>query len=149
MEASHMNPMKASELMEELKTRLPDAPVYATEGRDLTIITSVRQNEPQSEDKTVLLIGEAFEPERWGRSRAYRMLVEAMLHGDHGRIFQPQISESRSNPGKLVVTIDGNNPISSEFDSEKEAMAYVQGFAMGFTAGGGIKNVADGLPSPP
>jgi hypothetical protein len=34
-----MNPMKASELMEQLKTRLPDAPVYATEGRDLTIIT--------------------------------------------------------------------------------------------------------------
>jgi hypothetical protein len=59
-----MNPMKASELMEELKTRLPDAPVYATEGRDLTIITSVRRNEPQSGDKTVLLIGEAFEPER-------------------------------------------------------------------------------------
>jgi hypothetical protein len=50
-----MNPMKASELMEELKTRLPDAPVYATEGRDLTIITSVRRNEPQSGDKTVLL----------------------------------------------------------------------------------------------
>jgi hypothetical protein len=143
-----MNPMKASELMEELKTRLPDAPVYATEGRDLTIITSVRQNEPQSEDKTVLLIGEAFEPERWGRSRAYRMLVEALHHGEHGRIFQPQVSESRSNPGKLAVTIAGDTPIS-EFDSEKEAVAFMQGFVMGLTAGGGIKNIADGRPSPP
>lgn len=143
-----MNPIKASELMEELKTRLPDAPVYATEGRDLTIITSVRKNEPQSEDKTVLLIGEAFEPERMGRSRAYQMLAEALLHGEHGRIFQPQISESLSNPGKLAVTIDGDTPISSEFDSEKEARAFVQGFVMGFTVGGGIKNIADGRPSP-
>jgi hypothetical protein len=144
-----MMPMKASELMEELKTRLPDAPVYATEGRDLTIITSVRQNEPQSEDKTVLLIGEAFEPERMGRSRAYRMLAEALLHGEHGRIFQPKLSESPSNAGKLVVTIEGDTPISSEFDTEKEAMAFAQGFVMGFTAGGGIKNIADGRPSPP
>ena len=143
-----MSPMKVSELLEELKAHLPDAPIYATEGRDLTLITSVRQREPQSEDKTVLLIGEAVEPERMGRSRAYRMLVEAMLHGEHGRIFQPQVSESPSNAGKLLVTIDGNNPISSEFDTEKEAMAFVQGFAMGFTAGRGIKNIGDGRPNP-
>ena len=109
-----MNPMKASELMEELKTRLPDAPVYATEGRDLTIITSVRQNEPQSEDKTVLLIGEVFEPERWGRSRAYRMLVEALHHGEHGRIFSPQVSESPKTPGKFVVNIDGTPMMNFE-----------------------------------
>jgi hypothetical protein len=143
-----MNPMKASELMEELKTRLPDAPVYATEGRDLTIITSVRQNEPQSEDKTVLLIGEAFEPERWGRSRAYRMLVEALHHGEHGRIFSPQVSESPKNPGKFVVNIDGTPMMNFEVDTKKEAMTFVQGFVMGFTVGGGIKNIADGRPSP-
>jgi hypothetical protein len=76
------------------------------------------------------------------------MLVEALHHGEHGRIFQPQVSESRSNPGKLAVTIDGDTPIS-EFDSEKEAVAFMQGFVMGFTAGGGIKNIADGRPSPP
>jgi hypothetical protein len=143
-----MNPMKASELMEELKTRLPDAPVYATEGRDLTIITSVRQNEPQSQDKTVLLIGEAFEPERWGRSRAYRMLVEALHHGEHGRIFSPQVSESPKNPGKFVVNIDGTPMMNFEVDTEKEAMTFVQGFVMGFTVGGGIKNIADGRPNP-
>jgi hypothetical protein len=106
MEASCI-PSKFRELMEELKTHLPDAPIYATEGRDLTIITSVRQDGPQSEDKTVLLIGEAVEEERRGRSRAYRILVEALHHGEHGRIFQPQVSESRSNPGKLAVTVDG------------------------------------------
>jgi hypothetical protein len=144
-----MIPMKASDLMEELKTRLPDAPVYATEGRDLTIITSVRQNEPQSGDKTVLLIGEAFEPERWGRSRAYRMLVEALHHGEHGRIFSPQVSESPKNPGKFVINIDGTPMMNFEVDTEKEATAFVQGFVMGFTVGGGIKNIADGRPSPP
>ena len=143
-----MNPMKASELMEELKTRLPDAPVYATEGRDLTIITSVRQNEPQSEDKTVLLIGEAFEPERWGRSRAYRMLAEALHHGEHGRIFSPQVSESPKNPGKFVVNIDGTPMMNFEVDTEKEARTFAQGFVMGFTVGGGIKNIADGRLNP-
>lgn len=143
-----MNPLKASELMEELRTRLPDAPVYATEGRDLTIITSVRQNEPHSEDKTVLLIGEAFEPERWGRSRAYRMLVEALHHGEHGRIFSPQVSESPKNPGKFVVNIDGTPMMNFEVDTEKEAMTFVRGFVMGFTVGGGVKNIADGRPSP-
>jgi hypothetical protein len=143
-----MNPMKASELMEELKTRLPDAPVYATEGRDLTIITSVRQNEPQSEDKTVLLIGEAFEQQRRGQSRAYRMLLEALLHGEHGRIFSPQVSESPNNPGKFTVNIDGTPMMNFEVDSEKEAMTFVQGFVMGFTVGGGIKNIADGRPNP-
>jgi hypothetical protein len=35
-----------------------------------------------------------------------------------------------------------------EVDSEKEAMTFVQGFVMGFTVGGGIKNIADGRPNP-
>jgi len=72
------------------------------------------------------------------------MLTEALLHGEHGRIFEPQISESPKTPGKLTVSIDGLTPISSEFDTEKEAMAFAQGFVMGFTAGGGIKNIASG-----
>jgi hypothetical protein len=141
-----MQHMRVSELIEELKTRLPEAPVYATEGKDITRITSVRQNERQWDDKTVLLIGEAVEEQRRGRSRAYRLLWEAIAHGEHGRLFKPQVSESRSNPGKLVVSIDGDAGISSEFDTEQEAMAFAQGFVMGFTAGDGIKNVAEGRP---
>ena len=76
------------------------------------------------------------------------MLVEAMLHGEHGRIFSPKVSESPQNPGKFVVNIDGTPMMNYEVDTEKEAMAFVGGFVMGFTVGGGIKNIADGRLNP-
>jgi hypothetical protein len=76
------------------------------------------------------------------------MLLEALYQGEHGRIFSPQVSESSKNPGKFVVNIDGTPMMNFEVDTEKEAMAFVQGFVMGFSVGGGIKNIADGRLKP-
>ena len=48
------------------------------------------------------------------------------------------VVESVHNPGKLQVSIDGA-PLSTEFDTQNEARAYMQGFTIGFSVGGGIK----------
>jgi hypothetical protein len=37
--------------------------------------------------------------------------------------------------------------LPEEFDTENDGMTVMRGFIFGFSIGGGIKNMADGLPS--
>lgn len=133
--------MIVSELLEELTKSPPNAKLLVVEGNNVTTIASV--NEEKSET-TVLLIGEAVDiPDR---GRASRLLSEAMMHGEVGKIFNTQVSES-PNPGKFMVSIDGDKRMGGEFDTQQEARAFVRGFVTGFTVGGGINNIAEGRPS--
>jgi hypothetical protein len=100
--------------------------------------------EGEKSEKSVVLMGEAFDVP--GRDTASRLLKEAMVHGEHGRIFNAQISDAPGRPWKFIVGIDGKNAIGGEFDTQQEANACVRGFVLGFNLGGGIKNMADGGP---
>jgi hypothetical protein len=48
--------------------------------------------------------------------------------------------------GEIQAPPAGSAP-AGEFDTKNKAMSYMRGFTIGFAAGGGIKNMADGLPS--
>lgn len=72
------------------------------------------------------------------------MLAKALLQGVLAK-FRADLVPSIQNPGKLQAIIDGA-PVG-EFDTENEAMAFMCGFTWGFSVGGGVKNMADGLPS--
>jgi hypothetical protein len=132
--------MTVSELLEALKNSPPNAQLLVVEGGNLTAITSVVEGEKS--EKSAVLMGEAFDIP--GRDTASRLLKEAMVHGEHGRIFNTQISKSPE--GKFIVGIDGKNAMGGEFDTQQEAMASRRGFVLGFNLGGGIKNMADGGP---
>jgi hypothetical protein len=105
------------------------------------IITSVVE---QHSDTGVLLMGEPVEPPPM--ARASRTLSEAMAQGVSKR-FRARFLPSVQNPGKFQVEIDGAPAWLGEFDTQNEAMAFVRGFTYGFSIGGGIKNMADGLSS--
>jgi|SRR5271155_525080 hypothetical protein len=132
--------MIASELMEELKTRVPDALILVREGHSVARITSVLKNKPP---EPVLLIGEPIE---MGMGQASHILSEAMGQGV-GKGFNVKFIPSVHNPGKFQVSIDGVPAWPGEFDTQNEAKAFMRGFTFGFSVGGGIKNIADGLPS--
>jgi hypothetical protein len=72
------------------------------------------------------------------------MFAKALLQGVLAK-FRADLIPSVQNPGKLQAIIDGA-PMG-EFDTENEAMAFMRGFTWGFSVGGGVKNMADGLPS--
>ena len=131
--------MIVSELLEELTKCSPNAKLLVVEGNNVTTIASV--NEEKSET-TVLLIGEVIP----GRGRTSHLLIEAMMHGEFGKIFNTQISESPNNPGKFMVSIDGDKRMGGEFDTKQEAGAFVRGFVTGSAVGGGVKNMAEGRP---
>jgi hypothetical protein len=132
--------MIVSELLEELTKCPPNAKLLVVEGNNMTTIASV--NEGKSET-TVLLIGEAIDIP--GRGRASQLLAEAMMHGEFGKIFNSQICDS-PNPGKFMVSIDGDKMMGGEFDTQQEARAFVRGFVTGSTVGGGLKNMKEGRP---
>src|SRR5271157_3150042 len=127
--------MTASELMEKLKTCLPDAPILVIEGNNVTRIASVA--EPKSE-KAVVLIAE---PVKTPVGKVSHLLSEALAQGV-SKVFEVETSESVLHPGKFQVDIDGT-PFSNEFDTQGEAKAYLSGFTMGFSVGGGMKGVAE------
>jgi hypothetical protein len=130
--------MNASELMEELKTRLPDVPILVHEGDIIARITSVLKNKPH---EPILLFGEPM-----GMGQASHILSEAMAQGVM-KAFYAKITESALNPGKFELSIAGYSEGAGEFDTRNEAVSYMRGFTFGFTTGSGIKNIADGLPS--
>ena len=134
--------MIISELLQELTGRAQNAQVIVVENGSTITIESVAKQEQESQ-KVVFLIGEAVKSPM--APRASRFLTEAMAQGVSNR-FNAKIIESVHNPGKLQVSIDGT-PLSTEFDTQNEARAYMQGFTIGFSVGGGIKGMADGLPS--
>lgn len=134
--------MIVSELLEELTKCPPNAKLLVVEGNNVTTIASV--NEEKSET-TVLLIGEAVDIP--GRGRTSQSLIQAMMHGDVGKIFNTQVSESPNNPGKFTVSIDGDKAMGGEFNTQQEARAFVRGFVTGSTIGSGLKNMAEGRPS--
>jgi hypothetical protein len=134
--------MIISELLQELTGRAQNAQVIVVENGYTITIESVAKQEKESQD-VVFLIGEAVKSPM--APRASRFLTEALAQGV-GKRFNAKIVESVRNPGKLQVSIDGT-PFSSEFNTQDEARAYMQGFTLGFSVGGGIKGVADGLPS--
>jgi hypothetical protein len=146
--------MNASELMEELKTRLPDVPILVHEGDIIARITSVLKNKPH---EPILLFGEPM-----GMGQASHILSEAMAQDVMGqashilseamaqgvmKAFYAKITESALNPGKFELSIAGYSEGAGEFDTRNEAVSYMRGFTFGFTTGSGIKNIADGLPS--
>jgi hypothetical protein len=79
--------MIVSELLEELTKCPPNAKLLVVEGNNVTTIASV--NEEKSET-TVLLIGEAIDIP--GRGRTSQLLIEAMTHGNVGKIFIPRFA---------------------------------------------------------
>jgi hypothetical protein len=137
--------MTASELLEELKTRLPNAAILLVDGGNVTRITSIAK--PKSDtaalDSAVVLMGE---PVQTPMPRASALLSEALAQGVSKR-FNAKVTESVLNPGKFQVSIDGYPAPAAEFGTQAEAKAYMHGFTIGFSVGGGIKNIADGLPS--
>jgi len=133
--------MTVSELLEKLTKCPPNAKLLVVEGNNVTTIASVGEEKSET---TVLLIGEAVDIP--GRGRASRLLAEAMMHGEFGKIFNTQVSNSPNNPGKFMVSIDGDKALGGEFNTQEEAKAFVRGFVTGSTLGGGLKNMAEGRP---
>jgi hypothetical protein len=132
--------MNASELIEELKSHVPNAPIVLIDGNSVIVITSVMKSKP---DTAVRLLGQRT-PLQLGAPSP--LLTEALAQGIWKR-FSAEITPSIQKPGKFQVSIDGAPAPVGQFDTEAEAQAYARGFVIGFSAGGGIKNMADGLPS--
>jgi hypothetical protein len=133
--------MFVSELIEALKNKPANAQVLVTEGGNLTVITSVVEDKSET---AVVLAGKAFNV--LGRGKASQLLKEAATHGDHGRIFNTEVSASPNNPGKFIVSIDGNKALCGQFDTPNEAKACTRGFVLGFQLGSGVKNMGEGRP---
>jgi hypothetical protein len=72
--------------------------------------------------------------------------AKALLQGVTGKVFNVKLISSVHNPEKFQVEID-SVAVPGEFDTQNEAMNFMRGFTFGFSVGGGIKNMADGLPS--
>jgi hypothetical protein len=70
-------------------------------------------------------------------------LAEALTQSVTAK-FRAQLIPSVQNPGKFQASIEG--AAVGEFDTENEATAFLRGFTFVFSVGGGIKNMADGLP---
>ena len=132
--------MNVSELMGELKIRIPNAPIVLLDGNIGLAVTSVMKSEA---DTAVRLVGERVPMYLGGPSP---LLAEALAQGVSKR-FKGKIIESADNPGKFQVSIDGYPAPAAPFDTRNEALAYMRGFTVGYSAGGGIKSMADGLPS--
>jgi len=132
--------MNASELMEELKTHIPNAPIVLVDGNIALVVTSVMKSES---DTAVRLVGERVPMYLGGPSPR---LAEALGQRVSKR-FTGKIIESADHPGKFQVNIDDYPAPAAQFDSRNEALAYMRGFTVGYSAGGRIKNMADGLPS--
>jgi len=132
--------MNVSELMEELKTHIPNAPIVLLDGNLALVVTSVMKSEA---DTAVRLVGERVPMYPGGPSP---LLAEALAQGVSKR-FKGKIIESADNPGKFQVNIDDYPAPAAQFDSRNETLAYMRGFTVGYSAGGRIKNMADGLPS--
>jgi hypothetical protein len=132
--------MTASELIEELKSHIPNAPIVLLDGHNLIVVTSVMKSES---DAAVRLVGQRA-PMHPGDPSS--LFAEALAQGVR-QGFKGKIIDSVDNPGKLQVNIDGYPAPAGEFDTRDEAMAYMRGFAIGFSTGGGIKNMTDGLPT--
>jgi hypothetical protein len=73
------------------------------------------------------------------------MLAKALLQGVFAS-FQGELIPSVQNPGKFQAEIDSVT-LPEEFDTENDAMNFLRGFTLGLSVGGGIKNMAEGLPS--
>ena len=95
-------------------------------------------------DTAVRLIGQRAPMHPTGDPSS--LFVEAFSQGVRSG-FKCKIGESVRKPGKFEVGRDGYPAPAGEFDTRNEAMSYMRGFTTGFAAGGGIKNMADGLPS--
>lgn len=137
--------MTAFELMEELKNRESSAPILLVDSNSITRITSVAtpKSDTAAPGSAVVLMGE---PVPMPMPRASALLSEALAQGV-GKRFHGKITPSVGDPGKLEVNIDGAPAPAAVFDTQEEAKAYMRGFTIGFSVGGGIKYIADGLPS--
>jgi hypothetical protein len=123
------NKMNASELMEELKTHIPNAPIVLLDGNIALVVTSVMKSEA---DTAVRLVGQRVPMSLGGPSP---LLAEALAQGVSER-FKGKIIESADNPGKFQVSIDDYPAPAAQFDSRNEALAYMRGFTVGYSAGG-------------
>ncbi len=133
--------MTASELIEELKSHVPNAPIVLLDGNSAIVVTSVMKSE---QNTAVRLVGQRAELRLTGdpSSPFAEALAQRVRSGFKGKII-----DSVDNPGKFQVSIDGYPAPAGEFDTKNEAMAYMRGFTVGFSTGGGIKSMVDGLPS--
>jgi hypothetical protein len=123
------NKMNAAELMEELKTHIPNAPIVLLDGNIALVVTSVMKSEA---DTAVRLVGQRVPMSLGGPSP---LLAEALAQGVSER-FKGKIIESADNPGKFQVSIDDYPAPAAQFDSRNEALAYMRGFTVGYSAGG-------------
>jgi hypothetical protein len=110
------------------------------EGHNLIMVTSVMKSES---DTAVRLVGQRAPLHPTGDPSS--LFAEAFSQGLR-KGFSGRIIESADKPGKLQVSIDGYPAPAGEFDTRNEAMACTRGFTVGFSTGGGIKNMADGFP---
>ena len=121
--------MNVSELMEELKTHIPNAPIVLLDGNIALVVTSVMKSEA---DTAVRLVGERVPMYLGGPSP---LLAEALDQGVSKK-FKGKIIESADNPGKFQVSIDDYPALAAQFDTRNEALAYMRGFTVGYSAGG-------------
>ena len=134
--------MKVSDFLAALERHNWDAPVMVSSANNLFSVESV-----VNEKDEVHLVARPVPSTEGSVGTAIStdsMLAKALLQGVLAK-FRADLVPSTQNPGKLQAIIDCA-PMG-EFDTENEAMAFMSGFTWGFSVGGKVKNMADGLPS--
>lgn len=135
--------MKVSEFLAALERHNWDALVFVSSANNLFSVESVVKEKDE-----VHLMAQPV-PTTAGSGTAMSrdtMLAKALLQGVTGKVFNVKIISSVQNPEKFQLEVD-SVALPQEFDTQNEAMAFMQGFTFGFSVGGGIKEMADGVPS--